>query len=141
MSFSQAHPAARAWSSLEPGQPSAVAMAAKERCSTSLAAVEVGTAFPCSPWETDGSSSSTSIPGRAAGSALRSLIKGKASSTSSCFYEKCWLLRAWEYSGTTEEVDGLNLISGYSSAGGGVPASDGNGSCCSQLLDENYLFV
>lgn len=57
-------------------------------------------AFPCSPWETDGSSSSTSIPGRAAGSALRSLIKGKASSTSSCFYEKCWLLRAWEYSGT-----------------------------------------
>lgn len=56
--------------------------------------------FPCSLWETDGSSSSTSIPGRAAGSALRSLIKGKARSASSCFYEKRWLLRAWEYSGT-----------------------------------------
>lgn len=46
-------------------------------------------AFLCSVCETDGNSSFTSIPVHAAGCALRSLIKRKASSTSSCFYEKC----------------------------------------------------
>lgn len=72
------------WRSLQPGQLSG-------RCSTPLAAVGwAGSFLPLFSLGTHGSSC-TSIPGRAAGSALRSLIEGEASSSSSCFYEKCWL--------------------------------------------------
>jgi len=76
----------------EAGQlPAAVAVAAKQRCSTSLAAVEAGRepSSVLSVCETEGSSAFTSIPVHSDGYALRSLIKRKASSTLSCFYEIC----------------------------------------------------
>lgn len=75
----------------EAGQLSAaVVVAAKQRCSTSVAAVEAGRepSSVLSVCETDGNSF-TSIPVHTAGCALRSPIKRKASSTLSCFYEKC----------------------------------------------------
>lgn len=104
-----------------------------------------GAFSPCSPWEL-----MELFLHIHSWACCRKCIKipyrGKGSS-SSCFYEKCWLSGCGSIQGQgwgrkqCAGGDGLNLISGYSSTGGGVPASDGNGSCCSQLLGENYLFV
>lgn len=125
------------WSSLEPGQLSAL----RKGCSGG----GEGAFSPCSPWEL-----MELFLHIHSWACCRKCIKipyrGKGSS-SSCFYEKCWLSGCGSIQGQgwgrkqCAGGDGLNLISGYSSTGGGVPASDGNGSCCSQLLGENYLFV